>query len=259
MSTPTAPTIGARGARVHLVDLCKRYGTAEPPAVDHVDLDIRPGEFLTLLGPSGSGKTTTLNMIVGFTEPTSRTDRAQRQGHQPYAGAQAQLRHGVPELRALPAPHRGPERRVPAARAQGAGRRDAPGWSARRWTWSTWAAWAGGARTQLSGGQQQRVALARAVVFSPSVLLLDEPLSALDRKLRQSLQQRDQAPAPGAGPDLRLRHARPGRGDDAVGPHRRLRPRQDRSQSAPRSTSTSGPTTRFVARFLGESNVFGGR
>lgn len=59
------------GGRIELVDLCKRFAPRGPLVVDHVGIDVAPGEFVTLLGPSGSGKTTTLNMIAGFTEATS--------------------------------------------------------------------------------------------------------------------------------------------------------------------------------------------
>ena len=164
-----------------------------PPLVNclplNVDnLDIRRASSSPCSGPSGSGKTTTLNMIVGFTEPTSGTDRAERQGHLPDAGAQAQLRHGLPELRALPPPHGGPERGLPAARTQGARRRDGQLVGAALDLVDLGGM--GGRRPhELSGGQQQRVRAGPRRVFSPSVLLLDEPLSALDRKLRQSLQR----------------------------------------------------------------------
>jgi putative spermidine/putrescine transport system ATP-binding protein len=261
MSTPTnqqaAPAIGARGARVRLADLCKRYGTAEPPAVDNVNLDIQPGEFLTLLGPSGSGKTTTLNMIVGFTEPTSGRielngrDISRTPAHKRNFGMVFQNYALFPHLTVaqnVAFPLR--ERKVGAAEtAKLVGEAldlvDLGGMGARR-------------PHELSGGQQQRVALARAVVFSPSVLLLDEPLSALDRKLRQSLQR-----------EIKRLHKELGLTfvfvthdqDEAMTLSDRIAI-FDHGRIVAVGTPVElyhRPTTRFVARFLGESNVFAGR
>ena len=152
------------------------------------DADIRPGEFFSLLGPSGSGKTTTLMMIAGFaTVDEGRilvdgADIARR------AAAATRLRHGVPELRDLPAPERVRERRLSAARAHDCRRRrSASAWRGRS-TWCGSSASQTASPRQLSGGQQQRVAIARAIVFDPSVVLMDEPLGALDKNLRYQMQ-----------------------------------------------------------------------
>lgn len=252
-----AAAISAGGGRVELRDLCKRYGNSEPAAVDHIDLEIEPGEFITLLGPSGSGKTTTLNMIVGFTEPTSGSvrlngrDISRMPPHKRNFGMVFQNYALFPHLTVaqnVAFPLR--ERKVPAAEsARLVGEAlelvDLAGMDGRR-------------PHELSGGQQQRVALARAVVFSPSVLLLDEPLSALDRKLRQSLQR-----------EIKRLHSELGLTfvfvthdqDEAMTLSDRIAI-FDRGRIVALGTPADlyhRPPTRFVARFLGESNVFAGR
>ena len=147
-------------------------------------LDVRPGEFLTLLGPSGCGKTTTLRMIAGFETPDAGRSLLRRRGRHRQAGEPAQHRLRVPELRAVSAPVDLRERRLRPARAR-------PGRTAEiaRAVGDVLAlvGLAGYEQQfsgQLSGGEQQRVALARAIVIRPRVLLFDEPLSNLDAKLR---------------------------------------------------------------------------
>ena len=156
-------------------------------AVDGVTLDIAKGEFITFLGPSGSGKTTTLSIIAGFTT-ASRGDIylrgasiASMPAHQRNMGMVFQNYALFPHMSAVDNvvfPLR--MRKVNTTDAQARARRmlDIVGLSAH----------ADRLPRQLSGGQQQRVALARALVFEPSVLLLDEPLSALDKNLREQMQ-----------------------------------------------------------------------
>jgi putative spermidine/putrescine transport system ATP-binding protein len=170
---------------VRLRGLTKRYG--QVTAVDGIDLDIREGELLTLLGPSGSGKTTTLRMVAGFELPTEGTielggadvtarppfERDVNTVFQDYAlfphmRVAENVGYGL-RVRGVPKAER--RERVAAALAQV--RLDRFG--DRR-------------PSELSGGQRQRVALARALVNRPRVLLLDEPLGALDRQLRQEMQ-----------------------------------------------------------------------
>jgi putative spermidine/putrescine transport system ATP-binding protein len=168
-----------------LAGLSKRYG--EVVAVAGIDLEVQAGEFFTMLGPSGSGKTTTLRMIAGFEDPSAGTielagedvgrvppyDRAVNTVFQDYAlfphmTVGENVAYGL--------------RIAGVSRAERTKRRDEalemvrlPGYGDRR-------------PGELSGGQRQRVALARAIVNRPKVLLLDEPLGALDLKLREQMQ-----------------------------------------------------------------------
>jgi spermidine/putrescine transport system ATP-binding protein len=166
-------------------NVTKRFG--EFTAVDNVGLTIRAGEFLTLLGPSGCGKTTLLRMISGFEQPTHGTvllDGRDVTGVPPYKRDVNQVFQSYalfPHLSVADNIEFGlrmkrvarPERRRRVAEAVSLVSLD--GMEARR-------------PHQLSGGQRQRVALARAIVNQPKVLLLDEPLAALDAKLRRAMQ-----------------------------------------------------------------------
>ncbi len=180
---PSAP--GRAVPAVSLRGLVKRFG--DVTAVAGVDLDIAPGEFFSMLGPSGSGKTTVLRMIGGFEKPTSGTilldgtdvttrapfERNLTTVFQDYAlfPHMSVLDNVAYGLRV-----RGMGTRERRERAADALRRVAlHGLERRR-------------PVQLSGGQRQRVALARALVVDPAVLLLDEPLGALDLKLREQMQ-----------------------------------------------------------------------
>ena len=164
----------------------KHYGTVR--ALDEVSLAFADGEFFGLLGPSGSGKTTLLRAIAGFVEPDSGDIRFDGRPVRDVAGPPPRDRHGVPELRPVPAHERVRQHRLrplacgicrpPRSRravAEMLGLVRLAGYEERR-------------PRQLSGGQQQRVALARALVTRPRVLLLDEPLGALDKRLRQQMQ-----------------------------------------------------------------------
>jgi putative spermidine/putrescine transport system ATP-binding protein len=175
----------AREVDIRLSGLRKTYG--DVAAVDGVDLEVARGEFFTMLGPSGSGKTTTLRLIAGFEQPDAGrielrgTDVA---GLPPYARdvntvfqdyalfphmtVGQNVEYGL-RIKKVPRD----ERRRRAAEALELVR--LTGYDARK-------------PAQLSGGQRQRVALARAIVNRPQVLLLDEPLGALDLKLRQEMQ-----------------------------------------------------------------------
>lgn len=174
-----------RGAPVQVCRLSKHYGAVR--AVDEVSLDVRPGEFLALLGPSGSGKTTILMTIAGFATPT-RGDvliDGRSVTHMPPSqrgiGMVFQRYALFPHMTvfqniAYPLQMRMIPKREIAARVDAAlATVRLHGYGLRK-------------PNQLSGGEQQRTALARAIVYRPPVLLMDEPLGALDRKLREQLQ-----------------------------------------------------------------------
>ena len=173
------------GASVTLENISKHY--AGKAAVDDVSLEIRAGEFISLLGPSGSGKTTTLNLIAGFTPLTSGRiivdgrEVGDLPPHKRNVGVVFQHYALFPHLTA--AENVGFPLRRRRMKKDDIRRRVADTLEMVRLTGLE-----NRRPSELSGGQQQRVALARAIVFSPRLLLMDEPLGALDKKLRDWLQ-----------------------------------------------------------------------
>jgi spermidine/putrescine transport system ATP-binding protein len=173
------------GGEVKLVDLVKRF--ADVTAVAGINLEMQPGEFFSLLGPSGCGKTTTLRLIAGFERPDEgqilldEADMAQVPPHKRNVNTVFQNYALFPHLNVF-------DNVAFGLRYKDVGKQEIKqkvgdslalvrleGMQKRR-------------PSQLSGGQQQRVALARALILNPAVLLLDEPLGALDAKLRKALQ-----------------------------------------------------------------------
>ena len=256
MHAPTTTTAADPAyAYVRLASLTKKFG--DFVAVDNVSLDIRRGEIFCLLGGSGSGKTTLLRMLAGFESPTAGTihiDGADMSAIPPYERPVNMMFQSYALF-----PHMNVEKNVAFGLEQeGLGRAEIRrqvgeildivkmgGFGARK-------------PHQLSGGQRQRVALARALVKRPKLLLLDEPLAALDKKLREhtqfeliNIQQRlgvtfivvthDQEEAMTLGQRLGVMN----RGRIA--------------QVGSPSDIYESPATRFVADFIGSVNMFEGR
>ncbi|WP_118134718.1 ABC transporter ATP-binding protein [Oceanicella sp. SM1341] len=186
MTEPTPGPLGAPlGAAVQFDQVSKRYGDAL--AVDRVDIDVAAGEFLTLLGASGSGKTTTLMMLAGFQMPSSGEIRVG--GRQITHVAPAARNVGMVFQSYALFPHMTVAENIAFPLRMRKATAAAKGEAVARVLSIVGLEGLGGRYPrQLSGGQQQRVALARAIVFEPPVLLMDEPLGALDKHLRAHLQ-----------------------------------------------------------------------
>jgi spermidine/putrescine transport system ATP-binding protein len=253
-SGPVATERDEVPAEIRLIDLQKRFGDVR--AVDGVSIDVRAGEFFSLLGPSGCGKTTTLRMIGGFELPTGGRillrdrdityDAPDKRPVNMVFQQYALFPHlDVGDNIAFGLKRKGVERADITRRVGEALELVRLGGYQRR------------KPSQLSGGQQQRVALARALVNRPAVLLLDEPLGALDLKLRRQLQlelkriqaevgitfvyvTHDQEEALTMSDRIAVMHA--GRVEQ-LGTPEELYER---------------PATRFVADFIGTTNLLGG-
>jgi len=256
--TPAAsqPAASAHdSAYVRIQDVSKRFG--DFTAVDHVSLDIRRGEIFCLLGGSGSGKTTLLRMLAGFETPT--TGRIEIDGQDlgsvpPYERPVNMMFQSYALF-----PHMSVEKNVAFGLEQERlGRDDIRRQVGEILEIVKMSGYAARKPHQLSGGQRQRVALARALVKRPKLLLLDEPLAALDRKLREhtqfellNIQQRlgvtfivvthDQEEAMTLGTRLGVMN------------HGRI------VQVGTPSDIYESPATRFVADFIGSVNMFEGR
>ena len=246
----SAAASAAIGHSLAIQGLTKRYGSIA--AVDDVSLQVERGQFLTLLGPSGSGKTTILMCIAGFVAPTSGA--VLLDGRDITALPPERRDFGMVFQGYALFPHMTVAENVAfplRVRRLGAAEREAKVRAALDLVQLE--RFAERLPRELSGGQQQRVALARALVFDPVLLLLDEPLSALDKKLRAELQD-----------ELKALHRRVGRtfvnvthdqeealslsDRVAILNHGRL------VQAGAPAALYERPRTRFVADFLGKSN-----
>jgi spermidine/putrescine transport system ATP-binding protein len=239
------------GGHIEITDLCKEFG--EVVAVNHIDLDMAGGEFFSMLGPSGCGKTTTLRMIAGFEDLTS--------GQIVLDGVD--LRDTPPHKRPVNTvfqsymifPHLDVHQNVAfGLRRQRCGRSEIRQRVGEALELVQLQKLANRKPSQLSGGQQQRVALARALVLQPSVLLLDEPLGALDAKLRRQLQVELKALQQRVGITfVYVTHDQ----EEALTMSDQIAVMSDgvvEQVGTPREVYDE-PTTEFVADFLGISNL----
>jgi ABC-type Fe3+/spermidine/putrescine transport system ATPase subunit len=243
------------GRSVALAGVSKHYGAVR--AVDGIDLAVAPGEFCTLLGPSGSGKTTLLKLIAGFEAPSAGTlsidgrdmagvPVAKRDIGMVFQNYALFPNMTVAENVAFPLEARHVSRAAAAPRVRAALELVAM------------AAYEPRYPRELSGGQQQRVALARALVFDPVILLMDEPLGALDKNLRQAIQL-----------ELKLLHRRLGvtivyvthDQEEALFLSDRLVVLDAGriAQVGRPEDLYRRPASRFVAGFLGDCNLLSGR
>jgi len=227
----------------------KAYGAVR--ALDEVDLEVRSGEFLTLLGPSGSGKTTLLMVLAGFVRPDHGSIRF---GDTEVVRAPPHKRDvGVVFQNYALFPHMDVAGNIAfPLRMRRVAKPDIAGKVAQALELVQLAGFGTRRVGELSGGQRQRVALARAIVFEPRILLMDEPLSALDKQLRDHMQI-----------ELRLLHDRLGMTTVCVTHDQRealtmsdrvavIDHGRIRQLDAPR-TIYERPANRFVAEFVGES------
>jgi iron(III) transport system ATP-binding protein len=243
------------GTQIAIQNLVKVFGNGKTAAtaVDQLSLTIEPGELFFLLGPSGCGKTTLLRMIAGFIDPTSGT----------VAFDGEDVTHEAPNKRNTGMVFQSyalwPHMTVAQNVAFGLNVRKVPNPEKDQRVIDALAAvqmedYAHRKPTQLSGGQQQRVALARALVIKPDVLLLDEPLSNLDAKLRNDLRLQIRKICKASGiTTVYVTHDQ----KEALSMADRvalLRDGQIVQGGSPRELYRS-PRTRFVAEFLGETNL----
>lgn len=243
---------------IRLVDITKRFGSSpDSIAVKGVNLEVASGEFFTFLGPSGCGKTTTLRMVAGFYFATSGQlyfdddEVTKRPAHRrgtgmvfqnyalfPHLSVADNVAYGL-KVRKVSAKERAT--RIEAALKQV----HLEGYGPRR-------------IDQMSGGQQQRVALARALVIRPRVLLLDEPLSNLDAKLREETRREIRRIQQEAGTTaLYVTHDQA----EAMAVSDRIAVMEDGivHQVGSPEEIYRRPRTQFVARFIGNSNVIEAR
>jgi spermidine/putrescine transport system ATP-binding protein len=239
---------------VELIDVLKRFGAVT--AVDALNLQVHPGEFLSLLGPSGCGKTTTLRMLAGFEDPDEGVIRISGNAVQGVPPHKRDV-NTVFQNYAL-FPHMSVSENVAyGLRQKKVDRGEIGRRVGEALEMVKMSKLANRKPREMSGGQQQRVALARALVNRPSLLLLDEPLGALDRKLREEMQI-----------ELKLLQSQVGitfifvthDQDEALSMSDRIAVMLDGriEQLADPDTIYDHPASAFVAGFIGKQNFFEG-
>ncbi|WP_210248680.1 ABC transporter ATP-binding protein [Phyllobacterium endophyticum] len=240
----------AKTGEILLQDLQKRYGSYL--AVDNVNLSISPGEFVSLLGPSGSGKTTTLMMIAGFESPNSGQVLLDGKDITKLPSHRREL--GIIFQNYALFPHMTVEENVAyPLRMRRLQKPDITAKVSNVLDQVQLAQFATRYPHQMSGGQQQRVAIARALVFDPPVLLLDEPLGALDKKLRQHLRNEIKSLHNEVGKTMiYVTHDQ----DEALAMSDRVAVMHEGRirQVAPPQEIYQRPADLFVAGFVGEAN-----
>ena len=243
------------GTSIEIRDVVKRY--SGHTAVDNVSLHIEAGEFLTLLGSSGSGKSTLLNIVAGFVDADAGSievggrDLTKTPPHKRDLGMVFQHYALFPHMSvwdnvAFPLKRRRLGKAEVAARVQQALDVVELGHLTKR------------RPAQLSGGQQQRVALARAIVFEPQALLMDEPLGALDKRLREQLQLEIKRLHQELGTTfVFVTHDQ----EEALAMSDRIAVLRDGRvvQVGTPQDLYDRPASRYTAEFLGESNIFSGQ
>jgi spermidine/putrescine transport system ATP-binding protein len=239
------------GGEVRLVKLVKKFG--DFTAVDGINLTIPAGKLFSLLGPSGCGKTTTLRMVAGFEQPTSGEvlldgeDMAGKPPNKRRVNTVFQSYALFPHMTVF-------DNVAFGLRRAGVGRDDVKRRVGEVLGQVELTRFVSRKPAQLSGGQQQRVALARALVLKPAVLLLDEPLGALDAKLRRQLQVEIKALQEQVGITfIYVTHDQ----EEAITMSDRIAVMNAGKveQEAPPRVMYEEPATAFVANFLGVSNL----
>jgi len=236
---------------VKLDDVVKQFG--EAVVVDHINLEVRAGEFFSLLGPSGCGKTTTLRMIGGFEAPTSGVIELQGQDVTWLPPYKRNVNTVFQDYALFPHMTVG-ENVAYGLMIKGVAKEEREAKAKAALAMVKLGGYDGRRPAQLSGGQRQRVALARALVNNPKVLLLDEPLGALDLKLREQMQEELKALQKQLG--ITFVFVTHDQGEalsmaDRVAVFNKGKIEQ---LAAPRELYTR-PATSFVARFVGGANV----
>ena len=240
---------------VELQGVTKRFG--DVTAVDDISLEVRQGQIISLLGPSGCGKTTTLRVIAGFETPDSGSVLITGEdmvGKRPYERNVGLLFQDYALF-----PHMTVEQNVSyGMRHRGFDKREIPQRTADKLELVKLTGLEDRRPSQLSGGQQQRVALARALATEPEVMLLDEPLSALDAKLRQELRiELKEILTTVGSTTIVVTHDQ----EEAMSlaEHVIVMDEGKIMQQGPPTEIYARPENKFVAEFIGRSNWFTGR